>query len=97
MKRIVLIFWGLLSVIIANSQVSQDSALAILRNNIVNYDDCDVYTVNSTIGIDDTIQLLNSGIIIPPQSNSWMFFVDEMPLANWSFCPSGFVLPKARI
>ena len=95
MKRIVLIFWGLLSVIIANSQVSQDSALAILRNNIVNYDDCDVYTVNSTIGIDDTIQLLNSGIIIPPQSNSWMFFVDEMPLANWSH-PCKYVFINAN-
>lgn len=37
MKKIVFTFLGLLFVIIANSQVSQDSAQAIMKSHIANY------------------------------------------------------------
>ncbi len=84
MKKIVLTFLGLLTVVIVNSQVSRDSALAIVRNHIANYDNYDIYTKNGTIDINDTIKLLSSKIIVPPQNNSWMFFVDEIPFADWS-------------
>lgn len=83
MKKIIFTFLGLLIVIIANSQVSQDSAQTIMKSHIANYDDCDIYMANNALGIGDTIQLLGSRIIMPPQDSCWMFFVDEMPLANW--------------
>ena len=73
MKKIVLIFLGLLSVIIANSQVSQDSAQTIMKSYFANYDDCDIYVTNNTIGIGDTIHLMGSMIIMPPQDSCWMF------------------------
>ena len=69
MKKIVFTFLGLLFVIIANSQVSQDSAQAIMKSHIANYDYFDIYVANNMIGISDTIQLLGSGIIVPPQDS----------------------------
>ncbi len=93
MKKIVFTLLGLLFVIIANSQVSQDSAQTILKNHIANYDDFDIYVANNMIGISDTIQLLGSRIIVPPQDSCWMFFVDEMPLANWGH-PCKYVFVK---
>lgn len=83
MKKIIFIFLGLLITIIANSQVSQDSAQAIMKGHVANYNDCDIYVTNNTIGISDTIHLMGSMIIMPPQDSCWLFFVDEMPLANW--------------
>ena len=43
MKKIIFIFLGLLITIIANSQVSQDSAQAIMKGHIANYDYFDIY------------------------------------------------------
>ena len=84
MKKIVLTFMGIMLAIIVNSQVSQDSALTILRNHIINYDNYDIYKIDDAIGLNDTILLLDSEIILPTQDNCWLFFVDEMPFANWS-------------
>lgn len=49
MKKIIFILLGLQLAIIANSQISQDSALAIMKNHINNYNDCDIYVANNTI------------------------------------------------
>ena len=95
MKKIIFILLGLQLAIIANSQISQDSALAIMKNHINNYNDCDIYVANNTIGIGDTIQLLGSMIIIPPHDSCWMFFVDEVPLANWGH-PCKYVFVNIR-
>lgn len=59
MKKIVFTLIGILSAIIVNSQVSQDSALAILRTNIADADNYDIYTTNGTINYGDTIKLLS--------------------------------------
>ncbi len=56
MKKIVFTLLGLLFVIIANSQVSQDSEQIILKNHIANYDDFDIYSVNDTIDSINTIK-----------------------------------------
>ena len=84
MKKVALTIQCLLLTIVISAQILQDSALVILKNNIVNYDDCDIYSVNDTIDASDTIKLIGSRIIMPPQGRNWMFFVDEKPLANWA-------------
>ena len=55
MKKIIFILLGLQLAIIANSQISQDSALAIMKNHINNYNDCDIYVANNTIGIGELV------------------------------------------
>ncbi|MCF0206909.1 MAG: hypothetical protein HUK15_05725, partial [Bacteroidales bacterium] len=84
MKKLVFIFLGILVSVSTISQVSQDSALTIIKKNIPYYEDYDIYVANSLVNTTDTIQLLGIKIIIPPQDSCWMFFIDQMPLANWA-------------
>ena len=93
MKKVALTLLCLLPTIVISAQILQDSALVILKSNIANYDDCDIYSVNDTIDASDTIKLMGSRIIIPPQGRNWMFFVDEKPLANWAH-PCKYVFVK---
>lgn len=68
----------------ATAQISKDSVCHIAKYDILNnkLDSLIIVSETKAVSPRDTIWTLNS-YIISPDYQSWFFFVDEQPLANW--------------
>ena len=66
------------------SQINRDSALSIVKTTVLNniWEDREIFSKILIVQPNDTILTLDS-FLISPNYTSWLFFVDEIPLANW--------------
>ena len=79
------------------SQITCDSAYVILKTAILNneWEKKEIACYKTTVKPHDTIFTLDS-IIVSPDFESWFFFVDELPYANWGHkCKYIFICCKS--
>lgn len=86
--KVMLIFAGLLFSIASNcvAQITtKGEALDFLKSNVLlgmDTSNIEIYSKNAKVSPNDTIILIDS-FVVAPQYESWLFFIDECPYANW--------------
>lgn len=84
MKNKILVTTVLLfTTIFVNAQISKSNADNLVLHNIVNDSTIMVYCMNESLGLSAKISLADGEEIINPYEESYVYFIDDIPAANW--------------
>ena len=68
----------------ANAQITKSAADTLVLN-MLNYDtSISVYSMDGSIGRDISVYTAVGTEVINPYENSYVYFIDDIPMANWS-------------
>lgn len=88
MNTRIIFFFGLLFSVVGNSvaqSTTKGEALDYLKSTMLfgmDTSNMEIYSNISKVSPYDTIITMDS-FVVAPQYESWMFFIDEYPYANW--------------
>ena len=71
------------SALIVNAQLSKADADKLVLNTIINDTTKTVYTLNEPLSHGESVMTAEGVDLQNPYNNSFVYFIDDMPLANW--------------
>lgn len=80
-------------------ELSKEQAYELVKKNLgdLSLNDVDIYVYPQVLPANSETESF-SDVITSPNTESWLFFVDEMPLGNWSHpCRYIFVDASSRV